>query len=875
MKYYKYFFRNYHQPVIISDSDTGKIIEVNQQLLNLLNKSNEDFLNLKRTDIYPQKAIRELNKKIRGNNNTPPVKTFIIDKEGNKINVEINSELVEEDDRKILVDFISLKNDTLNTPETSFLSFIKNLPVLFYHCKNDRNWTMEYISEGCFALTGYTAEQLINNKEIAYGSLIAEEDKELVWKEINSALAEKKVFRIVYRILTADNQVKWVWEQGNGIFSDDNKLLYIEGIIIDVTEQKLTQQALEYSEAKFRSLVEESLVGVYIIQDGKFSYVNPRLAEIFGYTPGEILLGVKVSDLVHESDIPEVEENIRKRLSGEVQTIHYFFKGLKKDKTVIDVEVMGSFTQFNGMPAIIGTAIDITEKKKAEREIRKLSSAVEQSPVSIIITDINGNIEYVNPKFTEVTGYTFEEVKGKNPRILKYGDTPRVYYENLWKTILAGDEWYGEFLNKKKNGELFWEFTSISPIKNSNGEIINFLAIKEDITERKNLEEELKLSKEKAEELSRLKSVFLANISHELRTPMVSILGYSEILKSEIVNPDLRYLAREIYDSSYRFMKTLNLILDLSRIESNREVINLIELDAVSIAKEEFLFFHPSASRKKLELKLKIPDEPIITLLDERMLRQVINSLTSNAVKFTIKGNITLEIDLEAAVSGQNLIIKISDTGIGIPKNNQNVIFDAFRQLSEGLNKSYEGAGLGLAVAKKFVDMMNGTIEVESEFGKGSVFTVRFPILRRSEMQPQTLGSSNMNNLSEDKTKQAYLLLVEDDQSNAGVIKFFLENIYSIDSVSNGEEAIVKASSKKYDAVLMDIDLGTGMSGLEAARKIRNLPGYENTPVIAVTALAMRGDKEKFLKEGCTHYISKPFKKDDLLNIIKTAINNS
>src|SRR5690606_17601355 len=139
-----------------------------------------------------------------------------------------------------------------------------------------------------------------------------------------------------------------------------------------------------------------------------------------------------------------------------------FLKGLKKDKTVIDVEVMGSYTQFNGMPAIIGKAIDIKEKKKAEREIRKLSSADEQKPVSIIITDINGNIEYVNPKFTEVTGYTFEEVKGKNPRILKYGDTPRVYYENLWKTILAGDEWYGEFLNKKKNGELFWEFTSIS-----------------------------------------------------------------------------------------------------------------------------------------------------------------------------------------------------------------------------------------------------------------------------------------------------------------------------------------------------------------------------------------------------------------------------
>lgn len=540
---------------------------------------------------------------------------------------------------------------------------------------------------------------------------------------------------------------------------------------------------------------------------------------------------------------------------------------------------MGSYTILNGKPAIIGTLLDVTEKKKAEKEIRKLSLAVEQSPASIVITDINGNIEYVNSKFCELTGYSSEEVIGKNPRIFKYGDTPKIYYQNLWNTIKSGKEWRGDFLNRKKNGELFWEFASISPIKDDKDNIINFLAVKEDITERKNAEEELKIAKEKAEEMNRFKSVFLANMSHELRTPMVAMLGYSEILKNEIENQNLQELANEIYESSHRLMNTLNLILDLSRIEANKEVINLTELDIVSVAVEEFEFFKQLAARKKLQLKTELPDEPIITLLDERMLRQIISSLTSNAVKFTNEGNVSLSISKEYEDPyKQHVVIKISDTGIGIPRNNQSTIFDAFRQISEGFSRIFKGTGLGLTVAKKFVEMMHGSINVESEFGIGSAFIVKFPVIRRFEIQPINMDPSQMKiefpeNKIDDNIPQ--LLLVEDDQSNAGVIKFFLGTSFKVDTVLKGEEGIKKAGTKKYAAILMDIDLGTGMSGLEAARKIRKIPGYENTPIIAVTALAMRGDKEKFLAEGCTHYISKPFKKEDLFHTIKEAIKQS
>ncbi len=648
MSYYKHFFLKYNNAVILSESQSEKILDVNEKALSLFNKSNEDFNNLKRSDIFPQKAIREINKQLKNSKDTASINTFILTKEGTKVDVEINSELIFEDNKEYLVDTIFIK---------------------------------------------------------------------------------------------------------------ENKPVYSTGV-------------------------------------------------------------------------------------GLIEAKRY-----------------------------------VTEKKEGDNEIRKLSLAVEQSPTSIVITDIDGNIEYVNAKFSELTGYSFEEVTGKNPRIFKYGDSPKIYYQNLWDTIKSGKEWRGEFLNRKKNGELFWEFASISPIKDDKDNIINFLAIKEDITERKNAEEELKIAKEKAEEMNRFKSVFLANMSHELRTPMVAMLGYSEILKNEIENQNLKDMANEIYESSHRLMNTLNLIIDLSKIEANKEVINLIELDVVSIAAEEFEFFKHLAVRKKLQLKTELPNEPIITLLDERMLRQIISSLTNNAVKFTNEGNVSLSISKEYEEPyNQHVVIKISDTGIGIPKNNQSTIFDAFRQISEGFSRIFEGTGLGLTVAKKFVEMMQGSINVESEFGIGSTFIIKFPVIRKFEIQPINMDLDQMKiEFLENKINDTIpqLLLVEDDQSNAGVIKFFLETLFKVDMVLTGEEGIKKAGTKKFAAILMDIDLGTGMSGLEATRKIRKIPGYERIPIIAVTALAMRGDREKFLTEGCSHYISKPFKKEDLVNLIKEAVEQS
>ena len=880
MHTYKYFFLSYGKAAILSESHSGKILDLNDKVLSLFNKSKEDFNNLKRSDIFPQKAIKEIENQLKKSKKAS-AQSFIVNSEGSKVEVELNSELILENEKDYLLDIISLKEQTQDYPvlkPTINESEVKYKTL--FESANDTIFIMQgeviaEINSRALEMFGATKEEILGKRPYELSP---------EFQPDGEASLEKAKVKIK-KVLNGESQYfEWQHKKINGQLFDAEVSLnlinlgsevFILAIVRDVTKRKQHEYDLVQSEKKFRSLVEESLVGVYVIQDGKFPYVNPKLAEIFGYTSEEIISAKNIEDFIFEEDKSLVKENISRRVSGEIRSLNYSFRGVKKDKSIIQIEVMGSITVYNGKPAIIGTLMDITEKSKTEKEIKKLYRAVEQSPASIIITDTEGNIEYANPKFTKLTGYTLQDVIGQNPRILNYGAMPSTYYELLWKTIKSGEEWRGEFLNKKKNGELFWEYASISPVKDSKGKIINFIAVKEDITDRKNIEEELKIAKEKAEEMNKLKSVFLANMSHELRTPMVAVLGYSEILKNEIENQNFREMANEIYEGSHRFMNTLNLILDLSRIESDKEIINLTEIDIVSIAVEEFNFSKQLAVRKNLLLKTNLPNETIVALFDERMFRQIINSLTSNAVKFTNKGSVSLNISKEYEKDNKAyVIIKIIDTGIGIPMNNQSTIFEAFRQINEGLNRSFEGTGLGLTIAKKFVEMMNGTINVESEFEKGSTFIIKLPLIKRFDTQPVNMDSTQMKSeLPENEfSNLPHILVIEDDQSNAGVIKFFLDSLYNVDMVLTGEEGIKKAALKKYAVVLMDIDLGTGISGLDAAKKIRKIPGYEKTPIIAVTALAMRGDKEKFLAEGCTHYISKPFKKEELVTTIKDAV---
>ena len=751
------------------------------------------------------------------------------------------------------------------------------------------------------------------------------------------------------------------------------------------------------SEINFNILAEKSLVGIYLIQDGLFKYLNPKLAEIFEYTVEELLNKKGPEDLTLPEDWTIVKDNITNRLSGGSQSINYEFRGITKNKKIKFIEVFGSRALFNDKPAILGTLLDITERKNAIDEIKKsekrykdlaemlpqmifesdengkityvnknviestgftckefekglsvlelidiperaragddiaeilsgktlynrefsilkknglsfsaeisaspiyagdriiglrgfiidkteskksqeqlriLSRAVQQSPAAIIITDYDGNIEYINPKFKNVTGYSIEEISGKNPRILSSGLKPASEYEILWNTIKAGNDWTGEFQNKKKNGELYWASALISPVKDNEGNITHFLGLQEDITERKKSELELKTAKEKAEEMNRMKSVFLANMSHELRTPMIGIMGYSETLYNELKESPLKEMAGTLLKSSSRLKETLNLILDLSRIEANKIEINLMQINIPEILRETVKLFEIAAIEKNLRLDLIIKDEDMTSRLDRRMFIQIIENLINNAIKYTNTGNITLTARQKVENNKVISIIEIEDTGIGIHSENIDIIFEPFRQISEGNARNFEGTGLGLTITKKFVELLGGNIFVTSKLGTGSRFTVKFPSAAVSQADKENNTNEEKELKMDENKENRLLLLVENDVPSIDIIKIYLQDKYIVDAALDGLTALQMVENKKYDAVLMDIDLGFGMNGLEVTQKIKQLQGYENVPIIAVTAYAMLGDREKFLSAGCTHYIAKPFDKfalNDLLDEI-------
>lgn len=638
--------------------------------------------------------------------------------------------------------------------------------------------------------------------------------------------------------------------------------------IQDITERKKATEILKQSEEKFRDLFYHHAAIKMIVDPENQNIVdaNEAAAKYYGWSVDQ-LKKMKISQ-INTLSPDEVNNAIDKAKS--LQKVHFEFKHCKADGSINDVEVFSSKVVIDGKEYLHSIVHDISEKKKAEEQLKLLSRSVEQSPVSVIITDPSGNIEYVNPCFTKVTGYTLDEIKGKNPKILKSGHHSKKQYENLWDTILAGKEWRGELMNKKKNGELFWEDIIISSMINNDGDILHFVAVKEDITDKKRMIEELIEAKEKAEEMSRLKSIFLANMSHELRTPLIGITGFAYILQEEIKDPGLKEMAKGINESGNRLSETLNLILDLSKLEAEKVNIKIEKHDLVFETEDLIASYRESAKKKGLKLNSFYSNELLEFNTDLRAYRSILSNIVNNAIKYTESGEVNVDISL----INDYAVIKISDTGIGIAKEHHDLIFEEFRQVSEGFSRNFEGTGLGLNITKKLIEKIGGKIKVESELGKGSTFIVTIP-----------QGKTEMNTLEEKevridrpftapdvKPEKPIALLVDDDPIAFDILKRFTSDLLRLEYCEEANKSIKMLNEKKYDLIFMDINLRKGMDGKQAATAIKKIKGYENIPIVAFTAYAMVGDKEEFLDAGCTHYLSKPFTKNSVIELVSEIV---
>lgn len=522
----------------------------------------------------------------------------------------------------------------------------------------------------------------------------------------------------------------------------------------------------------------------------------------------------------------------------------------------------------------IKNAINQEKLALAQVSLSKLSTAIEQSPLSVMITDLNGFIEFVNPAFIETTGYSMEDSIGKKTSILNSGDHPQSLYAEMWKTINEGKKWIGELINKRKNGEKFWVLNSISPIRNNEGVITNFVAMHADISAHKKLERDLIIAKENAEEANKAKSEFLANMSHEIRTPMNAILGFSEALYHKLDSSQHQKMIKSVLSSGNLLLSLLNDILDLSKIEAGKLEISTQPVDLRNIIQDIKLLFTDKAHKKGLEINSHVVNDfPDVIELDEIRIKQVIFNLVGNAIKFTHKGYVNIKADFINRKSNKgDLIIEVKDTGIGIPKSQQEIIFEVFRQQSGQSNRKYGGAGLGLAISKRLVEKMNGNIEVSSEINKGSNFKIRIPKIEVSisKIRKKNYSKGIENIIFEEAT----ILVIDDVSSNIETVENFISPVgLSILSAENGEIALEILSHTIPELIMLDIKM-PGIDGYEVARSIKSNPKLSHIPVIAFTASVFSSDKI----ENTGNFngsLFKPINRTELLQMLAKFLKHS
>jgi two-component system sensor histidine kinase/response regulator len=667
------------------------------------------------------------------------------------------------------------------------------------------------------------------------------------------------------------------------------------GITRDVTEQEVAAEALRRSEERLALAVDAAELGVWEWHvASEVAWLSAGAKRILGEDAG-----FNVESFT-ERIPPEDMQQLATEGAGTVGMrtplqVEFRYKRPDGASRWLSVNAKANHTADGEVSGLTGTLRDITDRRSLElgllqreadlhavvEQLRKVSLAVEQSPSGIIITDLEGAIEYGNHAFERMTGWSMSEIRGKNPRVLKSEKTPASTHTELWAALRAGRVWEGEFINRRRSGEEFVVRAIISPIRDHDGTITHYLAIKEDITQQKRVEAELmayrtdleRIVEERtreiealnlalsqraqaAESATRAKSAFLANVSHEIRTPMNAVVGYTHLLRQGEADPARVEMFARIDEAARHLLAVLDDVLDLSKIEAGKVSLESVDFELSSVVSRVCSLVQDVATRKGITITTDVSRVPPQLRGDPLRLAQALLNYVGNAVKFTERGAVRVDVDVVpgAAEGFVDARFTVTDTGIGLAPENLSRLFSAFEQADASTTRRHGGTGLGLAITRRLAGLMEGSVGVESELGVGSRFwfTARLGVAAGDARERAPLPAPPTGLVG------ARVLVAEDNLVNQEVIRALLGAMgVEVDVAENGSVAVQMSRLTQYDVILMDMQMPV-MDGIEATRQIRDLPGYANTPVIALTANVFGEDRAACMAAGMNDHVAKP-----------------
>ncbi|MEI7501065.1 MAG: PAS domain-containing protein [Bacteroidota bacterium] len=670
----------------------------------------------------------------------------------------------------------------------------------------------------------------------------------------------------------------------------------IIGLAYDVTENRRAGQKLAESQARYKSmydmfrLMADNIPDLLWAKDlqRRYIFANKAICEkVLGANDTEEPIGktdlffAERERISHHGDLEwhtfgEICSDSDELTMQQKAPAQFDESGnIKGEFLYLDVQKAPLMDENGNMLGTVGSGRDITKQKQMEREFQALykrnQAIIKSIPDLMFLFDKDGKyLDCYVSNFNDLLAQP-DILIGKNVKDFVSSEIAEKTLEAIARCLQSESVQTFEYevLQGTINNHYEARFNKVDEHQ--------VLCISRNITERKTLQHELIEAKEKAEESSRLKSILLNNISHELRTPLNGILGFSEIMVNELKDSDYIDMASHINNSGKRLMKTLDSIMQLSQLESGINALHIEEYEVEKSFRQLLNNFIPNARAKGLFFEIR-NISAIRGYIDVFFFTQAISNILENAIKFTNEGGVAIEVFEEVVDSERILNITIEDTGIGISEAHLKLIFEEFRQASEGQNRSFEGTGLGLTIARKMIQLLGGKIFVTSKMGKGSVFNILIPFSEFPGFSPHI----PVDKPSEKETKKPLeysvatptVLLVEDNEVNSQLTFAYLKNEYKVEWAIDCVAALEMVKKKKYDAILMDINLGPGMDGLNATHLIRKIKGYENLPIIALTGYTMFGDKERLIAGGCTDYIPKPFSRTEILNLLNRILKS-